>query len=108
MLSMKNGEHPLKDYPSITKDISANSKTLRTDIAPTMQGFAAMAQGNMRDLSEKQSSLQRILMLSNIGFGTIPGGFLLSEAPGWDASSAASGARRGAQWRGIKRPLRGA
>ena len=34
----------MKDYPAIVRDISVNLKTLRTDIAPTMQGFSAMAQ----------------------------------------------------------------
>ncbi len=44
MLSVTDGEHTLKDYPTITKDISAHLKTLRIDIAATMQGFTAMAQ----------------------------------------------------------------
>jgi AhpD family alkylhydroperoxidase len=34
----------MKDYPAIVRDISANLKALRTDIAPTMQSFSAMAQ----------------------------------------------------------------
>lgn len=34
----------MKDYPAIVRDISANLKTLRTDIAPTMSGFSALAQ----------------------------------------------------------------
>src|SRR5688572_24024757 len=33
-----------KDYPEITRNISANLKVLRKDIADTMQGFSAMAQ----------------------------------------------------------------
>lgn len=33
-----------KNYPEITKNISANMKTLRKNIAGTMQGFSAMAQ----------------------------------------------------------------
>lgn len=33
-----------KNYPEITKGISANLKGLRKDIADTMQGFSAMAQ----------------------------------------------------------------
>lgn len=32
-----------KNYPEITKRISANIKTLRKDIPDTMQGFSAMA-----------------------------------------------------------------
>src|SRR5665213_2074736 len=39
-----NGGRPMKDYPAIVRDISANLKVLRADIAPTMQGFSAMAQ----------------------------------------------------------------
>jgi AhpD family alkylhydroperoxidase len=38
----------LKDYPAITKNISRNLKTLRADIAPTMQGFSAMSQSAVR------------------------------------------------------------
>jgi AhpD family alkylhydroperoxidase len=34
----------MKDYPAIVRDISANLKTLRTDIAPTMQAFSTLAQ----------------------------------------------------------------
>jgi len=34
----------MKNYPAIVSDISANIKVLRKDIAPTMQGFSAMAQ----------------------------------------------------------------
>lgn len=34
----------MKDYPEIVRDISANLTTLRSDIAPVMQGFSAMAQ----------------------------------------------------------------
>ena len=33
-----------KNYPEITKNISANLKVLRKDIATTMQGFSALAQ----------------------------------------------------------------
>lgn len=33
-----------KDYPEITRGISANLKVLRKDIAETMQGFSALAQ----------------------------------------------------------------
>jgi AhpD family alkylhydroperoxidase len=35
---------PMKDYPAIVRGISANLKTLHSDIAPTMQGFSALAQ----------------------------------------------------------------
>ena len=38
----------MKDYPAIVKDITANLKSLRQDIAPTMQGFSAMAQAAVR------------------------------------------------------------
>ena len=38
----------MKDYPQIVRDISANLKTLRTDIPATMQGFSAMAQAATR------------------------------------------------------------
>jgi len=34
----------MKSYPALVRDISANLKTLRNDIAPTMQGFSALAQ----------------------------------------------------------------
>jgi len=34
----------MKNYPEITKDISANLKVLRKGIPETMQGFTAMAQ----------------------------------------------------------------
>lgn len=33
----------MKDYPEITRGISANLKTLRRDIPETMQGFSALA-----------------------------------------------------------------
>ena len=38
-----------KNYPDITKDISANLKTLRKDIPETMQGFSALAQAATKD-----------------------------------------------------------
>ena len=38
-----------KSYPGITKNISANLKVLRKDIADTMQGFSAMAQAASKD-----------------------------------------------------------
>jgi AhpD family alkylhydroperoxidase len=34
----------MKNYPDITRGISANLRQLRVGIAPTMQGFSAMAQ----------------------------------------------------------------
>lgn len=34
----------MKNYPEIVRDISANLKTLRSDIGDTMRGFSAMAQ----------------------------------------------------------------
>jgi AhpD family alkylhydroperoxidase len=34
----------MKDYPAIVRDLSANLKMLRTDMAPTMQGFSALSQ----------------------------------------------------------------
>ena len=34
----------MKNYPQITKDISANLKALRRDIPETMQAFSALAQ----------------------------------------------------------------
>lgn len=39
----------MKDYAEITKNISANIKTLRADIPDVMQGFSAMAQGATKD-----------------------------------------------------------
>ena len=48
MLNAQKGAGPLKDYPAITKNISRNLKTLRADIAPTMQGFSAMSQSAVR------------------------------------------------------------
>lgn len=38
-----------KNYPEITKNISANLKHLRKDIADTMQGFSVMAQAATKD-----------------------------------------------------------
>lgn len=38
-----------KNYPEITRGISANLKTLRKDIADTLQGFTALAQAATRD-----------------------------------------------------------
>ena len=38
-----------KNYPEITKGISANLKVLRKDIADTMQGFSSLAQAATRD-----------------------------------------------------------
>ena len=38
----------MKNYPEITKAISANLKVLRADIGDTMQGFTAMAQAATR------------------------------------------------------------
>jgi len=38
-----------KNYPEITKNISANLKILRKDIADTMQGFSAMAVAATKD-----------------------------------------------------------
>jgi AhpD family alkylhydroperoxidase len=34
----------MKNYPNIISEISANLKTLRGDIGPTMLGFSSMAQ----------------------------------------------------------------
>lgn len=38
-----------KNYPEITRDISANLKTLRKNIPDTMQGFSALAQAATKD-----------------------------------------------------------
>ncbi len=38
-----------KNYPDITRNISANLKVLRKDIADTMGGFSALAQAATRD-----------------------------------------------------------
>ena len=38
-----------KNYPEITKAISANLKGLRKDISDTMQGFSAMAQAATKE-----------------------------------------------------------
>ncbi|MBR0780810.1 carboxymuconolactone decarboxylase family protein [Bradyrhizobium iriomotense] len=38
-----------KNYPEITRQISANMKKLRSDIPDTMKGFAALAQAATRD-----------------------------------------------------------
>ncbi|MBR0831483.1 carboxymuconolactone decarboxylase family protein [Bradyrhizobium manausense] len=38
-----------KNYPEITKTISANMRKLRNDIPDTMKGFAALAQAATRD-----------------------------------------------------------
>ncbi len=48
-----------KNYPEITKNISANLKVLRKDIGDTMQGFTALAQAASKDgvLSKKTKEL---------------------------------------------------
>lgn len=38
-----------KNYPEITKAISANMRKLRSDIPDTMKGFASLAQAATRD-----------------------------------------------------------
>jgi len=38
-----------KNYPEITRQISANMKKLRNDIPDTMKGFAVLAQAATRD-----------------------------------------------------------
>lgn len=38
-----------KNYPEITKRISSNMKTLRSDISDTMQGFSALAKAATTD-----------------------------------------------------------
>jgi AhpD family alkylhydroperoxidase len=38
-----------KNYPELTRQISANLKKLRKDIPDTMQGFSALAQAASRD-----------------------------------------------------------
>jgi AhpD family alkylhydroperoxidase len=38
-----------KNYPEITRSLSANLKSLRKDIPDTMQGFSALAQAATRD-----------------------------------------------------------
>ena len=38
-----------KNYPEITRDLSASLKVLRKDVADTMQGFSALAQAATRD-----------------------------------------------------------
>ncbi|MBB4368626.1 AhpD family alkylhydroperoxidase [Bradyrhizobium sp. cir1] len=38
-----------KNYPEITRQISANMKKLRSDIPDTMKGFATLAQAATRD-----------------------------------------------------------
>jgi AhpD family alkylhydroperoxidase len=38
-----------KNYPEITRQISANMKKLRSDIPDTMKGFAVLAQAATRD-----------------------------------------------------------
>lgn len=39
----------MKNYPDITKDISANMRTLRKGIPDAMQAFSAMAQAATKD-----------------------------------------------------------
>jgi AhpD family alkylhydroperoxidase len=48
-----------KNYPEITRQISANMRKLRNDIPDTMKGFAALAQAAMRDgaLNKKTKEL---------------------------------------------------
>ncbi len=38
-----------KDYPELTRQVSANLKKLRKDIPDTLQGFSAMAKAASRD-----------------------------------------------------------
>jgi AhpD family alkylhydroperoxidase len=51
-----------KSYPEITKRISGSLKTLRKDIADTMQGFSAMAQSATKDgaLDKKTKELSAL------------------------------------------------
>ena len=53
-----------KNYPDITRDISANLKVLRKDIADTMQGFSALAQAATRDgaLTKKTKELMALAL----------------------------------------------
>ncbi len=48
-----------KNYPEITRRISANTKVLRKEIADTMQGFNTMAQSATKDgaLNKKTKEL---------------------------------------------------
>ena len=48
-----------KNYPDITRSISANLKVLRKDIGDTMQGFSTLAQAATRDgaLNKKTKEL---------------------------------------------------
>ncbi len=51
-----------KNYPEITKNISANLRVLRKDIADTMQGFSALAQAATKDgvLNKKTKELMAL------------------------------------------------
>ena len=53
-----------KNYPEITRQISANMKKLRNDIPDTMKGFAVLAQAATRDgaLDKKTKELMALAL----------------------------------------------
>ncbi|OKO86882.1 alkylhydroperoxidase [Bradyrhizobium sp. NAS80.1] len=53
-----------KNYPEITRQISANMKKLRNDIPDTMKGFAMLAQAATRDgaLDKKTKELMALAL----------------------------------------------
>src|SRR3954464_6448136 len=53
-----------KNYPEITRQISANMRKLRSDIPDTMKGFSALAQAAARDgvLDKKTKELMALAL----------------------------------------------
>lgn len=58
----------MKNYPEITKDISANLKVLRRDISETMQSFSALAQAATK--SQALDKKTKELIALSIGVAT--------------------------------------
>lgn len=51
-----------KNYPELTRQISANLKKLRKDIPDTMQGFSALAQAASRDAALDKKTKELIAL----------------------------------------------
>jgi len=52
----------MKDYPAIVRDLSANLNTLRTDMAPTMQGFSALSQSATKSCALNKKTKELIAL----------------------------------------------
>jgi AhpD family alkylhydroperoxidase len=58
----------MKNYPEITRDISANLKVLRRNIPETMQGFSALAQAATKSQALDRKTKELIAL--SIGVAT--------------------------------------